>query len=100
MPVKALKRSDGAKGGLPAYDPVMFKIMVLQALRDGFLRCLAECYRPEICPGYTMTFSVDAMILSKYRGRDAHCWAPPAQIRTSGERTSSLSAPAARARRM
>jgi IS5 family transposase len=30
---KALKRSDGAKGGRPAYDPVMmFKIMVLQAL--------------------------------------------------------------------
>jgi transposase, IS5 family len=31
--VKALKRSDGAKGGRPPYDPVlMFKIMVLQAL--------------------------------------------------------------------
>ncbi|WP_244571440.1 transposase [Mesorhizobium carmichaelinearum] len=30
---KALKRSDGAKGGQPPYDPVMmFKIMVLQAL--------------------------------------------------------------------
>jgi IS5 family transposase len=30
---KALKRSDGARGGRPAYDPVlMFKIMVLQAL--------------------------------------------------------------------
>jgi len=30
---KALKRSDGAKGGRPAYDPVMmFKILVLQAL--------------------------------------------------------------------
>jgi IS5 family transposase len=30
---KALKRSDGAKGGRPSYDPVMmFKIMVLQAL--------------------------------------------------------------------
>ena len=30
---KALKRSDGAKGGRPPYDPVMmFKIMVLQAL--------------------------------------------------------------------
>ena len=30
---KALKRSDGAKGGRPAYDPVlMFKVMVLQAL--------------------------------------------------------------------
>ena len=30
---KALKRSDGAKGGRPACDPVMmFKIMVLQAL--------------------------------------------------------------------
>jgi IS5 family transposase len=30
---KALKRSDGAKGGRPAYDPVlMIKIMVLQAL--------------------------------------------------------------------
>ncbi|MFB9985777.1 transposase [Mesorhizobium kowhaii] len=28
---KALKRSDGAKGGQPPYDPVM-KIMVLQAL--------------------------------------------------------------------
>lgn len=31
--VKALKRSDGAKGGRPPYDPVlMFKILVLQAL--------------------------------------------------------------------
>ncbi len=30
---KALKRSDGAKGGRPPYDPVlMFKILVLQAL--------------------------------------------------------------------
>ena len=30
---KALKRSDGARGGRPPYDPVMmFKIMVLQAL--------------------------------------------------------------------
>ena len=30
---KALKRSDGARGGRPAYDPLMmFKIMVLQAL--------------------------------------------------------------------
>jgi IS5 family transposase len=30
---KALKRSDGAKGGRPPYDPVMmFKVMVLQAL--------------------------------------------------------------------
>lgn len=30
---KALKRSDGAKGGRPAYDPLMmFRIMVLQAL--------------------------------------------------------------------
>jgi len=30
---KALKRSDGAKGGRPPYDAVlMFKIMVLQAL--------------------------------------------------------------------
>jgi hypothetical protein len=30
---KALKRSVGAKGGRPAYDPVlMFNIMVLQAL--------------------------------------------------------------------
>lgn len=30
---KALKRSDGAKGGRPPYDPVlMFRIMVLQAL--------------------------------------------------------------------
>ena len=30
---KALKRSDGAKGGRPAYDPIlMFKILVLQAL--------------------------------------------------------------------
>ena len=30
---KALKRSDGAKGGRPSYDPVMmFKVMVLQAL--------------------------------------------------------------------
>ncbi len=30
---KALKRSDGAKGGRPAYDPMlMFKILVLQAL--------------------------------------------------------------------
>jgi transposase, IS5 family len=30
---KALKRPDGAKGGRPAYDPVlMFKILVLQAL--------------------------------------------------------------------
>ncbi|MFD2054890.1 IS5 family transposase [Mesorhizobium calcicola] len=30
---KVLKRSDGARGGRPAYDPVMmFKIMVLQAL--------------------------------------------------------------------
>ena len=32
---KSLKRSDGAKGGRPPYDPVMmFKIMVLQALYD------------------------------------------------------------------
>jgi len=31
--VKALKRTDGAKGGRPPYDPVlMFKILVLQAL--------------------------------------------------------------------
>lgn len=31
--VRALKRSDGAKGGRPPYDPVlMFKILVLQAL--------------------------------------------------------------------
>ena len=31
--VKALKRSDGARGGRPAFDPVvMFKILVLQAL--------------------------------------------------------------------
>lgn len=31
--VKALKRSDGAKGGRPPYDPVlMFKILILQAL--------------------------------------------------------------------
>jgi transposase, IS5 family len=30
---KALKRSDGSKGGRPAYDPVvMFKVLVLQAL--------------------------------------------------------------------
>ena len=30
---KALKRSDGSKGGRPAYDPVkMFKILILQAL--------------------------------------------------------------------
>lgn len=30
---KALKRSDGSKGGRPPYDPVMmFKILVLQAL--------------------------------------------------------------------
>jgi len=30
---RALKRSDGAKGGRPAYDPVvMFKVLVLQAL--------------------------------------------------------------------
>ena len=30
---KALKRSDGGKGGRPAYDPIlMFKILVLQAL--------------------------------------------------------------------
>ena len=30
---RALKRSDGSKGGRPPYDPVfMFKIMVLQAL--------------------------------------------------------------------
>ena len=30
---KALKRSDGAKGGSPPYDPVMmFKVLVLQAL--------------------------------------------------------------------
>jgi len=30
---KALKRSDGAKGGRPAYDVVlMFKILILQAL--------------------------------------------------------------------
>ena len=30
---KALKRSDGARGGRPAYDPVlMFKVLVLQAL--------------------------------------------------------------------
>lgn len=33
--VKALKRSDGAKGGRPPFDPVlMFKILVLQALYD------------------------------------------------------------------
>jgi len=32
---KALKRSDGARGGRPPFDPVMmFKIMVLQALYD------------------------------------------------------------------
>ena len=32
---KALKRSDGAKGGRPPFDPVlMFKILVLQALYD------------------------------------------------------------------
>jgi hypothetical protein len=31
--VKALKRSDGARGGRPPYDPVlMFKVLVLQAL--------------------------------------------------------------------
>ena len=31
--VKALKRSDGSKGGRPPYDPVlMFKILILQAL--------------------------------------------------------------------
>ena len=31
----ALKRSDGAKGGRPAFDPVMmFKILILQALND------------------------------------------------------------------
>lgn len=31
--VKALKRSDGAKGGRPPYDPVlMFKVLVLQSL--------------------------------------------------------------------
>ncbi|WP_292256396.1 transposase [Mesorhizobium sp.] len=31
---KALKRSDGAKGGRPPYDPLMmFKIMVLQGMR-------------------------------------------------------------------
>ncbi|MCA8906675.1 MAG: IS5 family transposase [Rhodospirillaceae bacterium] len=31
--VKALKRSDGAKGGRPPYDPVlMFKVLILQAL--------------------------------------------------------------------
>ena len=30
---KALKRSDGSKGGRPPYDPVlMFKILILQAL--------------------------------------------------------------------
>ena len=32
---KALKRSDGAKGGRPPFDPVlMFKVLVLQALYD------------------------------------------------------------------
>ena len=32
---KALKRSDGAKGGRPPFDPlIMFKILVLQALYD------------------------------------------------------------------
>ena len=32
---KALKRSDGAKGGRPPFDPVlMFKILVLQSLYD------------------------------------------------------------------
>jgi IS5 family transposase len=32
---EALKRSDGAKGGRPAFDPVMmFKILILQALND------------------------------------------------------------------
>lgn len=31
--VKALKRSDGAKGGRPPYDPIlMFKVLILQAL--------------------------------------------------------------------
>ncbi|MFZ5617404.1 MAG: IS5 family transposase [Pseudomonadota bacterium] len=31
----ALKRSDGAKGGWPAFDPVlMFKVLILQALND------------------------------------------------------------------
>nr|WP_273795238.1 transposase [Brucella intermedia] len=30
---KALNRSDGSKGGRPAYDPVLiFKVLVLQAL--------------------------------------------------------------------
>jgi IS5 family transposase len=30
---KALKRSDGTKGGRPPYDPVlMFKVLVLRAL--------------------------------------------------------------------
>ena len=33
--IKALKRSDGAKGGRPPFDPVMmFKVLVLQALYD------------------------------------------------------------------
>ena len=32
---KALRRSDGSKGGRPAYDPVMmFKVLVLQALYE------------------------------------------------------------------
>ena len=32
---RALKRSDGAKGGRPAFDPVlMFKILILEALND------------------------------------------------------------------
>lgn len=32
---EALKRSDGSKGGRPAFDPVlMFKILILQALND------------------------------------------------------------------
>jgi len=40
---KALKRSDGAKGGRPAYYVVlMVKIMILQALYDLFDRRLRE----------------------------------------------------------
>ena len=38
---KALKRSDRAKGGRPAYSAVlMFKIMVLQARKRSFPRTL------------------------------------------------------------
>ena len=42
--IRAIPRSDGAKGGRPAYDPVlMFKILILQA-QNGLSDARAEFY--------------------------------------------------------